>query len=219
MPPVVAAVVWDMDGTLLDSVDAIAAAFATVAGRPPIPPAEVERLFRLPTPAAILTDLTGTGAGPDEVDAFYAALAVEAERVEPYPGVHEVLAALAGRIPTGVFTGSNAVATGILLRATGLHDLLDTVVAGDDVTRRKPHPDGLELACRRLGVPPAAALYVGDTDSDLTTAVNAGAVPVAAAWGHNHRPGAVGAAVCARPADVLALVDAGTDRPTRAARS
>ena len=76
-----AAVVWDMDGTLLDSVDAIAAAFATVAGRPPIPPAEVERLFRLPTPAAILTDLTGTGAGPGEVDAFYAALAVEAEEI------------------------------------------------------------------------------------------------------------------------------------------
>ncbi|MBW0119521.1 HAD family hydrolase [Pseudonocardia abyssalis] len=197
----VRAVVWDMDGTLLDSVDAIAAAFASAAGRGPIPPAEVERLFRLPTPEAILADLTGH---PADVDAFYRALADEAAHVRPYPGVRDVVTALT--VPTGVFTGSNAVATDILLRATGLRDLFATVVAGDDVARRKPDPEGLELVCRRLGVPAGSALYVGDSVSDLETARRAGATPVAAAWGHNHRPSDGDAVVCARPQDVLALL-------------
>ncbi|GAA3240558.1 phosphoglycolate phosphatase [Pseudonocardia petroleophila] len=197
----ITAVVWDMDGTLLDSIDAIAAAFAAAAGRGPIPPAEVERLFRLPTPEAILADLTGRPTG---VDAFYRALAAEAAHVRPYPGIRVALTALT--VPTGVFTGSNAVATDILLRATGLRDLFGTVVAGDDVDRRKPDPAGLELACRRLGVPAGSALYVGDSATDLETARRAGASPVAAAWGHNHRPGDGDAVVCARPGDVLALL-------------
>lgn len=197
----ITAVVWDMDGTLLDSVDAIAAAFASAAGRGPIPPDEVERLFRLPTPEAILADLTGH---PVDVDAFYRALADEAARVRPYPGIRDVLTELT--VPTGVFTGSNAVATDVLLRATDLRDLFGVVVAGDDVTRRKPDPEGLELVCRRLGVPAASVLYVGDSATDLETARRAGATPVAAAWGHNHRPSDGDAVVCPHPRDVLALL-------------
>ena len=58
----------------------------------------------------------------------------------------------------------------------------DAVVAGDEVTRQKPAPEGLLLACQILGVQGHESAYIGDSDADIECAKGAGAFPVRATW-------------------------------------
>jgi HAD superfamily hydrolase (TIGR01509 family) len=81
-----------------------------------------------------------------------------------------------------VFTGASSQAAHMLLKETGLLEHFGVVVAGDQVDRQKPHPDGVLRACERLGVPAQAAAYVADAPIDLEAARRAGALPIAAGW-------------------------------------
>jgi phosphoglycolate phosphatase-like HAD superfamily hydrolase len=72
-----------------------------------------------------------------------------------------------------------------LLGEAGIHDRFRVTVGADAVKPRfKPEPDGLVLACEGLGVRPAQTAYVGDGPLDAETARRAGAMSVAAGWGH-----------------------------------
>jgi phosphoglycolate phosphatase-like HAD superfamily hydrolase len=70
----------------------------------------------------------------------------------------------------------------ILLKASNLRRLFKVIVGGDEVTRPKPDPAGIHLACERLGVPCSEAAYVGDSPLDLEAARRSSALAVAAGW-------------------------------------
>jgi len=74
------------------------------------------------------------------------------------------------------------------------------------VARPKPWPDGIEQACRELGVAPGDAAYVGDAPNDLEAARRSGALAVAAGWGHQFRPDEPADLVAPTPGDLLALL-------------
>jgi phosphoglycolate phosphatase len=155
----VGTLVWDMDGTLLDSSVAVPAAFAATLARlgAPVPDAaRVIAAYSRGTPEAILTYLAGRRLSRTELDQYYRELA--GVTVAPYPGVAEVLGALRDRRrPIAVLTGASRRAAGLLLASAGLD--VDVLVGGDGVRRQQPAGDGLLLpgsARGRLTLPASA---------------------------------------------------------------
>jgi len=205
------AVVWDMDGTLIDSRFAVPDAYrATVAalGGIAYTREQVIELYPLGPPANLLTRLLGRPCTAADLEEYHRRLRVTAPTVRAYPEVPDVLARLHGRLPMAVFTGASVRAAHLLLEATGLLRRFDAVVGGDQVDRQKPQPDGILRACKLLAVPARAAAYVADAPIDLVAAERAGALPVAAAWGHLYRPTTPPRLVLRRPRELFDLLEA-----------
>lgn len=202
--------VFDMDGTLFDSKACVTTAFretVLAGGGPQYSAADVVANYHLGPPKVILAHLLGRQVTPVDEGRYLALLTKHEALIRLYSGLGDVLAALAGAgIPTAVFTGAARAGAVQLLAATSLLGHFAVVVGGDEVPRAKPEPDGLLLACELLGVAPERTAYVGDSPLDLECARRAGAVAVAAAWGHLYDP-AIPCDLTARtPGDLLALV-------------
>ncbi|WFE40383.1 HAD-IA family hydrolase [Micromonospora sp. WMMD998] len=204
-----AGLVFDMDGTLIESHAVVPAAYraAVVAGggRPPSDE-EIIAGYPLGAPASLLAALLGRPATRMDLDRYHDELAGTADRVTVYDGVADLLAEAARRMPVGVFTGASARAARILLERTGLAAHVGVIVGGDEVTRPKPDPEGVLVACRRLGVEVGRVAYVGDSPLDLGAARAAGALAVAAGWGHLYDPDVPADLTVGRPGDLVALV-------------
>lgn len=207
------AVLWDMDGTLVDSAEVVPAAFVETVrrlGGAPVTPERVVELYAVGRPRHMLDHMLGRAGTDADEDLYHQVLGELGHRVRVHDGVAEVLGDLAGRgLRLGVFTGNSRPAAETILGATGLREHFEAVVGGDEVAHAKPAPDGVLEAARRLGVPPEQCAYVGDSPLDLRAGRDAGALAVAAGWGHLYDPAGVpsGAAVATHPADVCALVD------------
>jgi HAD superfamily hydrolase (TIGR01509 family) len=205
----VVAVIWDMDGTLFDSSSVVPGAFIAAlreSGRGNVSAEQVIGAYGLGPPAVLLAHFLGRPATDVEIDRYHRELEAAARATAVYPGIVDVLEAIRPRVRTAVFTGASRRAAGILLGATGLAPYFDRVVGGDEVPHAKPAPDGVLEACRRLGVLPAEAAYVGDAAVDLEAARRAGVLAVGAAWGHMYSADSVADTVARSPSDVRALV-------------
>jgi HAD superfamily hydrolase (TIGR01509 family) len=198
--------VWDMDGTLLDSSVAVPAAFvATVRrlGGPPVTPEQVVASYPIGPAEALLPHLLGRELVAGEPEAYYEELA--GVSIRPYGGIAEVLGALRSRgHRLAVFTGASYRAAAMLLTGAGIDP--DVLVGGDEVRQPKPAGDGLVLAARRLGISASAIAYIGDAPNDMGAARAAGSLSVAAAWGHQYDTAVPADITLATPADALALV-------------
>jgi HAD superfamily hydrolase (TIGR01509 family) len=201
------AVVWDMDGTLLDSSVVVPAAFAAAIrerGGPVVDPVQVISAYPLGTPEVIMAHLAGRPVSGADMEAYYRRL--ERVSVRPYDGVADVLDALRGRgHPVAVFTGASSRAAALLLAAAGL--AVDILIGGDQVARPKPAPDGLVLVADRLGNRPSELVYVGDSPADTRAARAAGCQAAAAAWGHMYDPAEPADVALLAPGQVLDLLD------------
>jgi HAD superfamily hydrolase (TIGR01509 family) len=202
----IAAVVFDLDGTLLDTMTCAPTAYATAIrelGGPELSPDEVVAAWHIgPTPT-VLAHFLGRPVSPDDIECYFRHFEAAAATVRPFPGVLEMVGGLrqAG-YRLGVFTAATRRATTRTLAMTGLAGDFPIVVCGDEVADPKPAPLGLRLACQGLGVTPAETAYIGDAEVDLLCAQAAGALGIHASWGAAARfhPAAH------HPADVLSLV-------------
>lgn len=203
------ALVFDLDGTLIDSTQAVTTAYREAVlhrGGRRYEAAEIVAAYAVGPPLALLTHLLGRTADDADLVAYHTCLAELIDRVVVYPGVREALRDLqAAAVPLAVFTGGSSRAARIMLEGTGLAAHFAVVVGGDQVARPKPEPDGVERACRLLGVEPRCAGYVGDSPLDLEAARRSGACAIASAWGHLYRPDAPADVVVGHPGELLAL--------------
>ena len=213
--PRIRAVLFDLDGTILDTAaDLAAAANAMLAetGRGTLPEAQIRDYIGKGVQNLITRSLEATGPASEE-EAARALRAFErhylsgiADRTRPYPGVVAGMEALArAGIAMGCVTNKAARFTEPLLERTGLMRFLGVVVSGDTVARKKPHPEPMLHAAARLGIAPCEALVVGDSRNDVESARAAGCPVVVVPYGYREGLGieALGAdAVVASVEDV-----------------
>lgn len=193
----VEAVVFDLDGTLIDSAPDIHAAVGETllgVGQPPLPLPTVRGFIGNGVPALIEQVMAARGIAPAPgaherlCEAFMGHyMAAPTALTRPYPGVVEALAALAGDgLRLGVCTNKPEAATRAILGDLGLADAFEAVVGGDSLPVRKPDPAPLLAAAERLG--DSRALYVGDSEVDAETARRADLRFLLFLGGYRHAP-------------------------------
>jgi pyrophosphatase PpaX len=179
-------VVFDLDGTVVDTVELIIESFryatSTVLGE--VLPDEfiiagVGRPLR--------TQMERLSA--EHAQALYDVYREYNHRrhdelIRGYDGIEEVLVALkaAGR-RTGIVTSKSRDTTAMAFRAVGLEAHFDVVVTATDTTEHKPSPVPLRLCLERLGATAAGSIYIGDSPFDIEAGAAAGMATAAVAWG------------------------------------
>jgi HAD superfamily hydrolase (TIGR01509 family) len=176
----------DLDGTIADTLPHIFNAYryavAPWTDRPPTD-AEVEATFG-PSERACIAVMVPS-ADVDQAEArFHAYYEAEHGRfVRIVEGIREVIdraRALGWKV--GVFTGKGRRSARFTLTELGLWDRVDHLISGDDVTRPKPHPEGVFQASDVLGVSVDRILLAGDSPADVRAGRAAGAMTAAVLW-------------------------------------
>ena len=185
-------VLFDLDGTLIDSAPDLAGAANRLRADHGLEP----------LPLALLRPMVGSGArgmvgvafgvAPGEPrfeplrDAFLAHYeAGLLQSTQPFEGVDRMLAALdVAAIPWGIVTNKATRFTSPIVAGLGLAQRAAVVVCGDTTAHSKPHPEPLWHAARAMGLAPESMVYVGDDLRDAQAARAAGMAMVAATWGY-----------------------------------
>ena len=188
----VRAVLFDLDGTLVDSAPDRGAAADKMRLDRGLPSLPYER-YR-PMAGAGARGMLGEAFGITPEHQDFAALREEffqnyearlTALTTVFDGVPELIAALVARqLPWGVVTNKSARFTLPLTQAMPLFQTAAAVVSGDTTPFAKPHPEPLFEAARRLGVAPEHCLYVGDDERDIVAGLAAGMGTVAACYGY-----------------------------------
>lgn len=219
----VRAVVFDLDGTLVDSRRDLAAAVNAVRRERGLDPLPVERVVTFVgegSRALVRRSLPETVDGPDFEAAFrrflerYDDLCLEETR--PYPGIEGLLDSLTGRYPLAVLTNKPERHTRKILAGLGLCRWLRFALGGDSLAVRKPHPAPLLETARRLGAEPTRVLLVGDSATDAETARRAGVPVVLVRWGFGRAEELEGFDAVLRPdhpREIQSFLGAGEDGP------
>lgn len=188
----IAAILFDLDGTLIDSAPDLAGAADQMRLSRGMPSISLER-YR-PMAGAGARGMLGIAFDMGVDDPRYDAMREEffsnyerrmTQQTTAFDGVPELIAEIHNRrIPWGVVTNKSARFTDPLTRAMPLFVSAEVIVSGDTTAHAKPHPAPLLEAARRLGVNPARCLYVGDDERDVVAGLAAGMQTVAASYGY-----------------------------------
>ncbi len=181
-------VLFDLDGTLIDSIDLILTSYHHTMAAHGLPPVcDADWLAGVGTPLRV--QLGQYCKTPEDMDALIATyreynLGNHDRMVKPFSGVSELVAGIrtAGK-QIGVVTSKAREGTRRGLNLVGLNDLFDVLVCVDDVTHPKPHPEPVQKAVAALGADPVTTIYVGDSIHDMHSGRAAGVKTGAVLWG------------------------------------
>ena len=184
-------VIFDMDGTLVDTFTlilasygyAVAGCFSTQLKAPDLPSLS----------GYTLKDALAKSVPSDQIemasDRYHEYFARRfARRTRTYPGIRKLLISLrqAG-VMLGVFTGASRKSAQTALQLSGLDPFFHSIVTADDVSQPKPDPEGLHKAMNQLGASDDQTIYVGDDPDDIVASRRAGINAAAALWGSRKR--------------------------------
>ncbi len=187
-----AAVLFDLDGTVIDSAPDLAGAANEMRRVRGLPDAPYERLRATVGSGArgLVGEAFGVVPGDDDFialrDEFLARYALRlTNETRVFAEVGVLLDALdAQAVPWGIVTNKAIRYAEPVTRALGLYDRAAVVIGGDSTPHSKPHPEPLLEAARRMQIEPARCLYVGDDARDVQAGHAAGMLTVAVTWGY-----------------------------------
>jgi phosphoglycolate phosphatase len=190
-----AALVFDLDGTLIDSRSDITTAINRTRSEHRLPPIPLEAVVTMVGEGArlLVERALGPGFPPERVDEALAGYLehyreVCLEQTRPYPGVEEMLETLSASYPLALLSNKGEALSRKVLAGLGLDRFFREILGGDSLPTRKPDPAGLHLLAQRLGVAVERLMLVGDTWIDAETAHNAGAAFALVEWGFPRPP-------------------------------
>lgn len=179
-------VLFDLDGTIIDTNELIIETFLHVLRDKT--PSPFTREHIIPSMGLTLEEQIRIFTEQDQVDELVAAyreynVTRHDELVREFPYVKEVMANLhASGIQLGVVTTKMRATTERALRMFGLIDYLSTIVTVQDVDHPKPHPEPVLRAVEALQANPAETIMVGDSPADILSANAAGVISCGVAW-------------------------------------
>jgi pyrophosphatase PpaX len=208
-------VLFDLDGTLIDSIRLILDSYHHTLAAHGIPPRTDDHWLRgVGTPLSVQFAEWRDDVG--KLEAMVATyreynLAHHDRMVTVYPGVVTALGAIraAGR-RTGLVTSKNRQGALRGLTLVRLEAMMDVLVCADEVSNPKPHPEPVEKAVALLGADPGTTVYVGDSIHDMVSGRAAGVRTAAALWGpfgREHLELAAPDYWLETPADLVTLVN------------
>jgi HAD superfamily hydrolase (TIGR01549 family) len=186
----VEAVLFDMDGTLLDSWDALVGAYrdatTEVLGAPfPVAREDLDRLIQLRARDAFPLLAGGDLELARRIEAAFAeSYRSRADQISLYDGVHEMLRKLRAQgVLLGIVTSKSRARLDRDLAQTGIGELMDATICGDEVPVAKPDPAPVIAAMASLSVEAHSTLFVGDGANDVMAGRRAGARAVGVGYG------------------------------------
>lgn len=212
------AVLFDLDGTLLDSAPDLVASLNHLRAGLGLAAMPVDDLCHFVSRGA--TGMIKAGMPPCDDETFaawresfllhYQQNSYKHSR--PFEGVEALLSALAGRgTPWGIVTNKMEYLTFPILEKAGWLSSASAVICGDSVANAKPHPEPVLAACRTIGIKPENALMVGDDPRDVEAGKRAGSHTAFVLYGYagqeSHNDIAGNTALINTPGEVLALLE------------
>ena len=178
---------FDLDGTLLDSVALILSSYRhTLTVHRGTPPADDVWLAGLGTP--LWEQFRVFTEDRAEIDAMIATyrehnLAHHDAMVREYPGVRDAVGTIRANGRLGVVTSKTHTGAERGLRTLDMADWFEVLIGADDVTRTKPDPEPVLVAMDRLDADPGSTVFVGDSPHDMASGRAAGVATAAVLWG------------------------------------
>ncbi|MCB9883245.1 MAG: HAD-IA family hydrolase [Planctomycetes bacterium] len=182
------AILFDLDGTLIDSIELIIRSYEHTLrehGKPAASRDQILGYIGIP----LRTHLVAYASSEAEVQEMMVTYRAwnhlhHDEFVRPFPGVDSMLASLKAQNTTiAVVTSKLSDAAWRGLSHCKLEHFFDVLIGADDVDKHKPDPTPLLVACSRLGVEPTRSVYVGDSVHDMAAACAAEMGAIGAGWG------------------------------------
>ena len=192
LPNKLRAVIFDLDGTLVDTADEfvpVVQALRAEHGREPMDPERIRASVSNGARALVMLGLDIDDSDPifepNRLRLLELYQDVLGSLAQPYPGITQLLVELEKRgIAWGISTNKPRYLTEPLLKSLDIQPPPASVVCPDDIAHRKPHPESLYRNCRDLDCAPHEAIYIGDHLRDVEAGRGAGMYTVAAAYGY-----------------------------------
>ncbi len=186
------AVLFDLDGTLLDTAPDFAVAMNQLLAkknRPPLSEAAIRALISNGSAGlvAYAFNCTEQDSEFESIRGEFLELYLQnlCRQTRPFPGIQALLTRLGEQgMPWGIVTNKPSRYTTPILAALNLQPAPGTVICPDHVTNTKPHPEAVLLACQELAVTPQQTMFIGDHRRDIEAGRSAGVITVAAAYGY-----------------------------------
>ncbi len=204
------AVLFDLDGTLLDTARDLVAALNYVRSLEGLPELDTRALaFAVSQGAGGLIE-AGMPASPEVFESRKQQLLAHYadnlyQHTIPFAGIEAMLAELEMlSLPWGVVTNKPHRFSEPVMSAAGFSQRVACLISGDTLARAKPWPDQLYAACEQLQLTPAETIYIGDDQRDTQAATAAGMAGYHVVWGYGEP--ARGAELLQTPADIIGLI-------------
>ena len=186
------AVIFDLDGTLVDTADEfvpVVQGLRAEHGRDAMDPQRIRASVSNGARALVSLGLDINEDAPEFESKRLRLLELYSQVVgtmaSPYPGIESLLARLQAKgIVWGISTNKPRAYTEPLLAGLNIQPPPGSVVCPDDITHRKPHPESLYRNCHDLNCAPHEAIYIGDHLRDIEAGRRAGMYTIAAAYGY-----------------------------------
>ncbi|MFZ5611300.1 haloacid dehalogenase [Desulforamulus profundi] len=183
-------VLFDLDGTLIDSLPLIRRTYEKVFEEMNIPWGDAQVMKHIGLP---LVDIAKTFAGearhPEFFKLYQHHYALEHDELtKPFPGTLEMLETLKSRgFRLGIVTSKTRQVALRSIGFLGIDRYMEVTVAVEDVTRHKPQPDPVLKALELMQAPVETAAYMGDSPFDILAAKRAGVTSIGVTWGMSER--------------------------------